>query len=201
ELDTRLFGIQPSVGLEPFIRGPLTELLLLCYYSYYLLPLALGVLLYARGKRPAYHAYVLALTLFYALNFILYAAVPAVGPRFYLNFQAPLQGPWATPYLDAVMRSAAFTRDCFPSGHTGVTLIMLTFAFLHERRTFWALLPVGTGLVVATVACRFHYAVDLLCALPLAYLAVRSARWLSSPRAALARRGAWSIRWRQPARA
>src|SRR5881398_3249891 len=81
------------------------------------------------------------------------------------------------------MRGPAFMRDCFPSGHTATTLLVLTFAYRHARRFFWAILPVGVLLIAATVICRFHYGIDLLAAVPLCVFAVAVAHALGYRRA------------------
>ena len=62
--------------------------------------------------------------------------------------------------------------DVFPSGHTMITTSVLIFAFRHDRKVFWFLLPVGVGLIFSTVYCRYHYAVDVLAGLALAFVSV-----------------------------
>ncbi|MHB8874335.1 MAG: phosphatase PAP2 family protein [Myxococcaceae bacterium] len=70
--------------------------------------------------------------------------------------------------LDSLMRLPRFLRDSFPSGHIAVTIIVLTYAFRFRRRLFWIGLPLSLGLVAGTLVCRFHYAVDVIAAVPLA---------------------------------
>jgi hypothetical protein len=168
-LDQRLFGAQASVVLGQLSPPWLTELLLLCYYGYFLWPLVLGVTLYFSGKRESFDEYLLALGLFFACNFVLYSLVPAIGPRYFLYgaFPETLRGVWLTPYLESAMRQPAFAKDCFPSGHTGATLVVLVYAFRFERRVFRVMLLPGLGLIAATLVGRFHYATDLMCAVPL----------------------------------
>ncbi|MFZ5470479.1 MAG: phosphatase PAP2 family protein [Myxococcota bacterium] len=183
--DARLFGVQPAVWLEARVPPGLVEVLLVCYYTYFLWPLLLGLVLYFGQKdRRLFEQYVLALALGYSANFVLYALVPAVGPRFFLagEFNEPLRGLWLTPWLDSVMRLPRFTRDCFPSGHTATTLTVLFFAYRRARRFFWVMFPFAVGLIGATVVGRFHYAVDLLAALPLVLWAVTTAVVLSRVR-------------------
>lgn len=180
--DLRLFGGHPAVLAEVHVPPWLVEILIGCYYTYFLWPLVMGVAFYAKGKWRELEEYVLALSLLYAVNFLGYALVPAVGPRFFLaeQFGGPLQGVFLTPMLDSLMRNPGFMRDCFPSGHTAVTLLVLAFAFRHERRLFALVLPFGAGLIAATVICRFHYAVDLIAALPLTLAALGVAGALAS---------------------
>ncbi|HEX8536633.1 MAG TPA: phosphatase PAP2 family protein [Cystobacter sp.] len=168
-LDQRLFGAQVSVVLGQLSPPWLTEFLLFCYYGYFLWPLVLGVTLYFAGKREAFDEYLLALSLFFAFNFVLYSLVPAIGPRYFLYgaFPETLQGVWFTPYLESAMRQPGFAKDCFPSGHTGATLVVLVYALRFERRVFRVMLLPGLGLIAATLVGRFHYATDLMCAVPL----------------------------------
>ena len=170
--DLSLFGSHPSVAAARYAFPWLTELLMVCYYSYFILALVLGAALYGSGRRRAFDEFVLAVALFYCIIYLSYVLVPAIGPRFFLasEFRQPLTGLFLTPYLDALMRTTPFNRDCFPSGHTGATVLVLSYAFRFDRRVFWSLLPLGTGLVAATIACRYHYAIDLICAVPVAIL-------------------------------
>ncbi len=167
--DIRLFGLHPAVFFAQHATPWITEILMICYYSYFVLAAVLGVALFLKGRRRAFEEFVLALSLFYSVSYALYLAVPAVGPRFFLakEFAHPMAGVFLTPYLDALMRTTPFNRDCFPSGHTGATLVVLTYAFRYYRRLFWIILPASSGLILATVAGRFHYGIDLICAVPL----------------------------------
>ena len=177
-MDQRLFGAQASVVLGQLVPPWLTELLMLCYYGHFVWAIALGVMLYFAGRREAFDEYLLALSLLFAFNYFSYALVPAIGPRYFLfhQFSEPLQGVWLTPLLDSVMRTPPFAKDCFPSGHTGVTLLVLLYAFRFEPRLFRVMLLPGLGLIAATLVGRFHYGTDLLCAVPLVMVVVGLAR-------------------------
>jgi membrane-associated phospholipid phosphatase len=200
--DLQLFGGHPSIAAARYASPWLTEILMVCYYSYFILALVLGVALYWRGRRREFDEFVLALALFYSVIYALYVAVPAIGPRFFLSgeFPTPLTGVFITPYLDALMRATPFNRDCFPSGHTGATLIVLSYAFRFDRRVFWILLPLGAGLIAATIVCRYHYAIDLICAAPIAVVvhALASALARARPHGVQIPRSGWVFQ--QPAR-
>jgi len=182
--DVRLFGTTPSVVLGRYVHGVFLDGVMVCYYGYFLWMTVLALLLYRRAERAALDRYVLALTLCFAANFACYVFVPAIGPRYFLayRFDGALPGGWLTAYLDSMMRNPAFARDCFPSGHTAGTLTVLTYAFRHHRRFFWGLLPAALGLILATLAGRFHYAIDLVCAVPLVVTAVSASTALCRAR-------------------
>jgi membrane-associated phospholipid phosphatase len=95
-----------------------------------------------------------------------------------------VQGIIAGPLFQAFLKSP-FTRDCFPSGHTCLTLMVLIDAWRHARRFFWFVLPAGILLFISTIGLRFHYGVDLLAAVPLAYCSL----WLADRVFPLAWRG------------
>ena len=60
-----------------------------------------------------------------------------------------------------------------------VTIAVLVEAARRSRKTFLAFLPFATGLVLATVFCRYHYVVDVLAGLVLAFVVGGLARWLA----------------------
>ncbi|MBZ4422057.1 phosphatase PAP2 family protein [Myxococcus sp. RHST-1-4] len=181
--DQRLFGFQAAVELERMVPPWLNDVLMVCYYGHFIWALVLGVALYkrARGPMSEFDEYLTGLGLMFFLNYAAYSLVPAVGPRYFLidAFDGPLRGVVLTPLLDSVMRTPLYARDCFPSGHTGTTLLVLFYAWRFSRRVFWVMLAPGLGLIVATLAGRFHYATDLVCAVPLVMLVVGLALGLS----------------------
>ena len=169
-LDAHLLGVQVALWSEHHTPRWLEDVLLLCYYGHFVWSLVLAGVLYARGEGRALQTFLLAGAVYFAANYTLYTLVPAVGPRFYLagHFAAPLQGLWLAPRLAGLMMLPAYLRDCFPSGHTGLALLVLITAWRRARDVFWVVLAPCVGLVAATLVGRFHYAVDLAAALPLA---------------------------------
>ncbi|QSQ28116.1 phosphatase PAP2 family protein [Pyxidicoccus parkwayensis] len=169
--DQKLFGFQAAVELGRIIPPWLNDILLICYYGHFVWPLVLGIALYrrARGVFSDFNEYLTGLGLLFLFNYAAYALVPAVGPRYFLigEFSGPLQGAVLTPVLDSLMRAPRYARDCFPSGHTGTTLLVLFYAWRFHKPIFRLMLGPGIGLIIATLAGRFHYATDLLCAVPL----------------------------------
>jgi membrane-associated phospholipid phosphatase len=168
-IDQLIFGTQPSVWLERFHHPWLTELLFVCYVGFFFWQLALGVVLFARRKQREFDDYVLTVIVFYFLSDVMYVLVPAIGPRFDLahEYTVPLEGLWLADSIRQMFLDNPMARDCFPSGHTGLTLLVM-FHALHkrERLFFGIMLPFGLLLIFSTVYCRFHYVIDLICAIP-----------------------------------
>ena len=166
-IDHRLFGAHPTVWLERLTHPALTEVLQLVYATYYFLPIILGAVLWRKGWFERYRFWVFAVALGFYVSYLGYIAVPATGPR-YLPAVAeaqsfPLTGVWLFARLRETLDQAeGITRDCFPSGHTEMTLLVLYYARRFHRRTFWLLLPVGSALIFSTVYLRYHYVIDVI---------------------------------------
>jgi len=171
-LDQRIFGVQPALAIAPHVTGWESGFLMLCYCSYYFWPVVLGALLYFFRGEAFFDRWSLAVMTLLVLNFACYMAVPAIGPRFALasSFTAPVTGAIGAPLFRAFLHSP-FERDCFPSGHTAMSLMVLWHAWRRMRPFFWVAVVPCTGIVVATLAMRFHYGVDLLAAVPLTAIA------------------------------
>jgi hypothetical protein len=175
-LDELLFGVQPSVWFASHLTPATSDVLMIAYCSYYLWPSLLGAVYLWKDGEAQFDRWALAVMVSLTLNYICYLLVPAIGPRFAMvdSFPAPIQGMIAGPVSQAFLKSP-FTRDCFPSGHTALTLMVLIDSYRHARRFFYWVLPVALLLFISTVAMRFHYGVDLLAAVPLAFCSI----WLA----------------------
>ena len=190
-IDRFLFGVDPTVWLYEHL--PLSaigvEFLQICYFSYYLMFIALATELLIRRRQNVEHyhgqeneleTYRFAIVYGFLLSYIGYLSLPGVGPRFTLHefslLPVELPGIWLTDgirnainageNIHATMTSAealrVVTRDAFPSGHTELTLLTMLLAFRFRTRTRWVILFVGAGLIVSTVFLRYHYVIDVL---------------------------------------
>jgi len=172
--DRWIFGVDVTVWLERFVRPWRTDLLYLCYASYYFFALVLGAALWRRRPSDA-RRYIFTLTVCYFISYIGYFLVPALGPRFALASRQTLvlETTALSRAISTTINELERTKfDVFPSGHTMIATAVLLVAWKRERRVFWFLLPVGIGLILSTVYCRYHYVVDVLAGLVLAFLAV-----------------------------
>jgi membrane-associated phospholipid phosphatase len=195
-IDHRLFGVHPTVWLERFTWPAATEVLQLAYATYYFLPIILGALLWRQKRFEPFRFWVFVVTLGFYISYLGYIAVPATGPRFLPAIKdaqtLPLTGVWLFHGLREMLdRAEGITRDCFPSGHTELTLLVLYYARRFHRRAFWLMLPVGSALILATVYLRYHYVIDVLAGAATAalviliaeplYRALSQSRGLASP--------------------
>ena len=181
KIDHWIFGVNPTQWLQHIINPWLTEYLQWAYMSYFFIPVVLGVVLY---KKKCYHGFRLSATvilLAFYLSYLGYLVVPAVGPRFTLPHQVPLQGVFLTQQLKHLLNILEPTpHDCFPSGHTAVALVCLFLAARYSRRLFWIYLPLVFSLIFSTVYHRYHYVIDVIAGMLLAVIAWWWGNWLFS---------------------
>jgi membrane-associated phospholipid phosphatase len=176
-IDYHLFGVNPTVWLERFTWPFLTEVLQLTYSTYYLLPVILGAVLWRKRWLDKYFFWVFIVMFGFYLSYLGYIAVPAIGPRFLPSIveaqTKPLTGMWLFVHVRQLLDNAeGITRDCFPSGHTELTLLVLYYARKFHRLSFWWFLPFGIGIIVSTVYLRYHYVIDVVAGALLAGLVV-----------------------------
>lgn len=73
------------------------------------------------------------------------------------------------PFLNTFIYQGTIDSDLFFSGHTG--LICLIFFLTHKGKWFFAIIAVVLGILL--MIQRVHYSIDILAALPFAYLSVK----------------------------
>ena len=164
-IDVRVLHVYPTVFLERIASPLLTEVLQICYAMYYFMPLALLYSLY-RKHDERFHYVLFLLVLGFTLSYFGYFLVPAIGPRFtpeIMRLQAqPLTGLWTFSHIRGWLDAGeGITRDCFPSGHTELTIIVLISAYQMRRDLFRWIAPIGAALIFSTVYLRYHYVVDV----------------------------------------
>ena len=180
-IDYRLFGAHPTVWLERFTWPAITEVLQIVYVTYYFLPVILGAVLWRKRWFERYKFWVFIVALGFYVSYLGYILVPATGPRFLPAIKDaqtfPLTGVWLfTSLRETLDHAEGITRDCFPSGHTELTLLVLYYARRFHRRTFWLLLPVGSALIFSTVYLRYHYIIDVIAGAATAVIVILIAR-------------------------
>lgn len=178
ELDRMLFSTDPTRWIAQYAHPVLTEYLQLCYVSFYLLPIAVALSLYMQRRTLTMLRFGRIIVFGFYVSYLAYFAVPAIGPRFTLHeftrLDAELPGLVLTPTLRALVNEGGgiepgesfpervVHRDCFPSGHTMMTLLTIILAWRYRSRLCYPVTIVGLSLIVATVYLRYHYVVDLL---------------------------------------
>ena len=173
--DRALFGRDPTIALQGLLVPALTEVLQWVYAAFYLIPIAVVLASARRRDARGFDHSLVTITFCFMLSYLGYFLWPTLPPYRFLE-HAPLQGLWLTDALHAWIDGAELNHwDCFPSGHTMLSVVALVMAWRHARALFWVLLPVAALLVFSTVALRYHYVCDVLAGLA----AVVPGIWLS----------------------
>ncbi|MCB9727885.1 MAG: phosphatase PAP2 family protein [Deltaproteobacteria bacterium] len=186
-IDERIFGVNPQEWMQQYYHPALTEVLQVVYACFYLIPLAVGLPLLLRGRHKDAEVFWTAVAFAFYLSYITYIVVPARSPyifaetpegRYLLTYSSELRGLLLTDRLRASIHDMErIKHDCFPSGHTAVSLVVLLMAFRQQRKVFWVALPVVSALIFSTIYLRYHYVIDLVAGATLAVAIV----WVTPP--------------------
>jgi membrane-associated phospholipid phosphatase len=173
-----LFHGQPSATWAPHLpNAALSELLHLCYLSYYLLVYVPPLLLYIRGRRDAFIRTMLALTLVYGSCFAVYLLFPVDGPRFLVGPAAAPNGPIRTVVLH-LLASGSSRGTAFPSSHIAASVVASLCALQFQRAVGIIVALLTVGLTLATVYGGFHYGVDGIAGMLLGIVTWLFAAWI-----------------------
>lgn len=205
-LDLALFGVEPTLWLEPYTTPGLVEYFAFFYFSYFTLlgVYALAVLGLGLAK-DAIAEFAIGGTLLFCIGQLGYVAVPGYGPIHHLSsaFAGPLEGGFFWRCVLVTVESASAMKDIFPSLHTAAPVWLAAFAVRRAvlgGGKLWKTAAVLTtffavNIVISTVVLRWHYAVDVIAGLALAFgatfAAPRLAEWEGSLRARHGLASAW----------
>jgi membrane-associated phospholipid phosphatase len=173
-LDRALFGTDVGTFADA-LPGVVVEVLQVCYASFYGICLAAGIGAGLGGGKAAFDRATLLLTGSFLVSYLGYLLVPTLGPKVVLGFEHEITGSWLTPWLRASIDAGeANPWDCFPSGHTMLTVTSLLILWRWNRRWFrWLLVP-GALLIVSTMLLRYHWTIDVAAGLLLAWPTARA---------------------------
>ncbi len=179
-LDRALFGIDVGT-LADHLAPWFVEVLQICYASFYGI-CALAALGAGLGSgKAAFDRAVLLFAAGFLVSYLGYLLVPTLGPKVVLAFPHDVQGLWFTQTLrTAIDAGEANPWDCFPSGHTMMTVTSLIVLWRWNRRWFcWLLLP-SVLLIASTMLLRYHWTIDVLVGALLAWPCARACDWLAA---------------------
>ncbi len=163
--DRRLLGSHLYAALwTEHPSWPITDLLTLGYISFYFLPLALFLWM-VRTRHPRRQFVITAFVTTFFVSYVGYFLLPALGPRltlaasYYRHLPAGIIGGPVRHLLDVLEQTKT---DAFPSGHTMITLVALTFVARYRRSWLLLYVPCAALLIAATVLLGYHYVTDVI---------------------------------------
>jgi membrane-associated phospholipid phosphatase len=184
-LDIALWGVHPTVWLERIQTTALTEFLQITYSLFIPALLLVAAVLWWQRRVGEFRYYVFLITLGFLASFLGYILVPARGPRYLLDHlqTRPLEGWWSFPVLRAALDwLEGIHYDCFPSGHTALTVLAWWSSRGLSRGFFWAYSAYTACMVFSTVYLRYHYAIDTVAGAAVAAALLAATPYLYGPR-------------------
>ena len=166
--DRMLFGAHPARYLAGIESPVVTDLLRICWMSYFVLPFVVAVPLYwrRRGNPRIFVETTFAFTAGWCISYLGYFLTPAIGPGYYPDLVGT-PPVWPQGTTEAMLTTlwtleGQTVRDTCPSGHVIIAGLALWASIRARMAIRWILAPVVSGLVLGTVYLRFHYGVDVL---------------------------------------
>lgn len=186
KIDVAVFGVEPTLWLEPRMSPAIVEYLAFFYFSYFVILGVYALVALGPGSSTETSAeFAIGTAVVYGIGQLGYALVPGYGPTSFLasQYAGPLEGGFFWQAVLSTVSAGGAMKDIFPSLHTAGPVWYALFAWHRAKRTgalSWKLLAGVTtffamNIVVSTVALRWHYVIDLAAGLALA----GSASWLS----------------------
>jgi membrane-associated phospholipid phosphatase len=180
-LDAAVFGFQPCLAFMarlPYLA--VSEVLYAAYFSYYIMIVGVGVALFIRRREEYFH-YVSVVSFVFYVCYLLYIVMPVMGPRIFYSeapgydLPADLQAlavPYPYPHsveagpfygvMKLIYRYFEAPGAAFPSSHAAVAVVTLFFTYRYLRPIRLIHSVAVVLLCLATVYCRYHYAVDIV---------------------------------------
>ncbi len=202
-IDLRFFGFEASLGFDRHISGWASEWFAFFYFCYFFLLLAHSVpIVMGSTDQRLVSEFSIGILVLFCIGQIVYSLVPGYGPVRELAGQFGSHFPHGL-WLDSVMvtvASGGAQKDIFPSLHTAAPVFLTLFSFRNRRVLpfgyTWPIMAFFAGnIVIATMYLRWHWVIDVVAGLMLAWLGwwlgVTLTRWELRRRARLGLPESW----------
>lgn len=181
-LDHWVWGVNPTVWLERIQSPAATEYLQVIYTLFVPVVLVPAFILWLKRSYTGFQYFAFLIALGYLVSYVGYLLVPARGPRFLLAplQHLPLRGLWLFQQMQGTLdRLESAHYDCFPSGHTELTILAWWSTRQFGRNwLFWLYFAYTLSIIFATVYLRYHYSVDVFAGILVAIILLATAPFL-----------------------
>jgi membrane-associated phospholipid phosphatase len=177
-----LFIEQLNFGWRELYRNIFYDYLMLSYISYYFLPFY-GALYYRvlpPNEKYKMVSFLSTIMVYYGMNFLFYLFIPVTGPQYYLKelFVGDIPMSALGQFFYGLVHDGQHTKiDCFPSGHTGIGVLITFWLYKIKHPQFKFCFFITLSIMLATLGLRYHYTLDLLAAFPMAILSFYGGMW------------------------
>jgi membrane-associated phospholipid phosphatase len=172
-----------------------SKLFYAAYFSYYLMIGGVGLALFVRNRRHFFH-YVSVISFAFYVCYLVFIFMPVAGPPIFFEeisgYRLPADvQPAVLPIYPEAITAGPFYRimaliyrmfegpgAAFPSSHVVIAIATVFFSFRYLRPIRWPHLAMAILLCLATVYCRYHYAVDVVAGVLTAAVLIPLGNWL-----------------------
>ncbi len=185
KVDRAILGKDAALIFNLFNIKGIVDYLQVSYLAYYVLPIVIILYFYKKNKIKKLSYTLFALSVGYYISYLGYIFVPAIGPRYSLDYLShmPLNGgivfKTIHPFLDSLEH---IKQDCFPSGHTEISLLVFLLFWDESKTIALLILPIIVSLILATLVLRYHYFVDVISGVVLAFFVYYISKSIFYPR-------------------
>jgi membrane-associated phospholipid phosphatase len=182
--DQAIFGVHPTAWVQRLYGGPLDEVFSFFYLTYYAIPIAIAIPWFRRGQSNRILIVGAAVTFTYAMNFVIFLLIPALGPR-HIDGLAALHhsdyGGAVFGWLARSLQGSGGTIDggVFPSAHVSATAAWAIATYRFDRRLAALAAVCTAGIALATVYLGYHHGIDPIAGLALALACAPAGLWLA----------------------
>jgi len=194
-LEQWIFGFQPSLAFMD--RLPwlvVSESFYAAYFSFYLMIGGMALYLFLSNRKQYDHFLSVICLVFYGC-YLCFFFLPIIGPRLFSGEVAgyvlpPEWMPQPPASFPSAIQSGPFHQlmtlifyhlegagGSVPSSHVAVSLATVWFSYLYVRKIRHVHLVIVIWLCLATVYCRYHYALDVLTGLAAAIILIPLGHW------------------------
>ena len=177
-IDRAIWHANPTVWLERIASPALTEYLQIVYTLFIPAVLLVAFLFWRKQQYSEFQYYAFLIALGYLVSYVGYLIVPARGPRFLPQDlqQPPLQGLWLFHGMQNTLdRLESAHYDCFPSGHTELTILAWWGTRKLTNSLFFPYFAYTLSIIFATVYLRYHYTIDIVAGVLVAVILIVAA--------------------------
>jgi membrane-associated phospholipid phosphatase len=172
-LDVALFGGDSTAMLRQALPAAGASALQVVYASFYFVPMLAAGLVGAAGGGARFDRALTILVGGFLCSYALYVWFPTLAPKVVLPAALPPDGAFTAGLRALIDAAEANPWDCFPSGHTMLSLTSALVVWRWARGWLWLLLLIVVPLVASTMLLRYHWPVDVAAGAALSWPCVR----------------------------
>jgi len=197
-LEQWVFGSQVSYRwIREMPNAAFSWIMHACYLAYYAILYASPLGLWISGRRDAARRTIFAVMVTFYLCYVVFLFFPVAGPRYAFDLAHNAATEiWPARVTQWLLDRGDSWGAAFPSSHVAAAVVAAICALRYWRPLGLALVPFTVGLVLSVVYGQFHYAVDAVAGLFVAF-AVLASHYIYGAEAEKVRPAVPAGRWEQ----